>query len=299
MDTAYLQTIIENDYELPHGRTVEEITPELISNLGTTDSDLRESSYMVLSGLIIAGTGVNYSPKRLKEIGLQMARNLTNGIGKQTSDSVFLRTFSILILDKVIAVDGINHYLTKREIRVWLEQGLIYLAAEKDLRGYVPQKGWAHAIAHAGDFFWVITRNRFLNAEDLKRILNAIADKVSEPVAHIYLYQEDERLAQAIISALLRNLLDMDFLRTWLERFVHPPEEILWSKAFTDEAATHARQNTITFLRSLYFQLLLGIQFVHHTYANKTPTVREELLNEIIKALKAIDHWVYARDHEK
>lgn len=296
MDTAFLQTIIKNDYKLPKDHTVAEITPQLISNLGSTNSDLRESSYMVLSGLISAGTGVNYRPEQLKEIGAQMAHNLTHGIGKQISDSVFLRSFSMLILDKVIAVDGINHYLTEPEIRKLLEQGLAYLVAEKDLRGYVPQKGWAHTIAHAADFFWVITRNRFLNAEDLKRILNAIADKVTEPVAHTYLYQEDDRLAQAVISALLRNLLDMAFLNTWLDRFINPPSGIIWSEAFSDEANVNARHNTITFLRSLYFQLLLGIQYVHHTYANKTPTMRDELLSGITSALKVIDHWVYANE---
>ncbi|MEZ4640259.1 MAG: DUF2785 domain-containing protein [Caldilineaceae bacterium] len=170
---------------------------------------------------------------------------------------------------------------------------MVYLAAEKDLRGQVPQKGWAHAIAHAADFFWVITRNRFLDAEDLKRILNAISDKVTEPVAHTYLYQEDDRLAQAVISALLRNLLDMAFLNTWLARFVDPPSGIVWRESFSDETSVSARHNTVTFLRSLYFQLLLGIQYVHPTYTNKVPAMRDELLSEITSTLKAIDHWVY------
>lgn len=296
MDSAFLQIIIENNYKLPKEYTVAEITPQLISNLGSTQSDVRETSYIVLCDLINAGVGANYSPEQLREIGKQMAQNLTYGIGEKETDSVFVRAFSMLVLDKVIAVDGINHYLTKPEIRELLEQGLVYLAAEKDLRGYVPQKGWAHAIAHAADFFWVITRNRFLDSGDLKRILNAIADKVTEPAERTYLYQEDDRLAQAVISALLRNLLDIDFLKTWLERFVNPPSGIVWREAFSYENNNNARYNTITFLRSLYFQLLLGIQYVHHTYANKTPKMRDELLSEITSTLKTIDHWVYANE---
>jgi len=296
MDSAFLQIIIENNYKLPKEYTAAEITPQLISNLGSTQSDVRETSYMVLCDLINAGVGANYSSEQLREIRKQMVQNLTYGIGEKESDSVFVRAFSILVLDKLIALDGINHYLTEPEIRELLEQGLVYLAAEKDLRGYVPQKGWAHAIAHAADFFWVITRNRFLDTEDLKRILNAIADKVTEPVAHTYLYQEDDRLAQAVISALLRNLLDMAFLNTWLDRFINPPSGIVWREAFSDETNINARHNTITFLRSLYFQILLGIQHVHHTYTNKTPTMRDELLSEITSTLKAIDHWVYANE---
>ena len=294
MDNAFLQIIVKNNYKLPKEYTPAEITPQLLSNLGSTQSDVRETSYIILCDLINAGVGVNYSPQQLREIKEQMTQNLTYGIGEKESDSVFVRAFSILVLDKLIAVDGVNHYLTEPEIRDLLEQGLVYLAAEKDLRGHVPQKGWAHAIAHAADFFWVITRNRFLDAKDLKRILNAIADKVSEPVAHVYIYQEDDRLAQVVISALLRNLLDMAFLNIWLDRFINPPSGIVWREAFSDEANVNARHNTIMFLRSLYFQLLLGIQYVHHTYPNKIPTMRDELLSETIRALKAIDHWVYA-----
>lgn len=296
MDVTFLQDIIENDYKLPPGHTVAELTPQLLSNLGSTQSDIRETSYIVLCGLINAGPGANYSPEQLREIGKQMAQNLTYGIGEKESDSVFVRAFSILVLDKVVAVDGINPYLTESEVRDWLEQGLAYFGAEQDLRGYVPGKGWAHSIAHTADFFWVITRNRYLNAEDLKRILHTIADKVTEPVVHTYLYQEDDRLAQAVISALLRDLLDMAFLNTWLECFVHPPDGIVWREAFSDAAYTNARYNTITFLRSLYFQLLLGIQYVHHTYVSKTPRLKDELLPAIIGALKAIDHWVYVQE---
>lgn len=296
MDSDFLQIIIKNNYKLPPEYTVAEITPKLISNLGSTQSDVRETSYMVLCDLINAGIGINYSAEQLREMGKQMAQNLTYGIGEKESDSVFVRAFSILVLDKVIALDGINHYLTEPEIREFLEQGLVYLAAEKDLRGHVPQKGWAHAIAHVADFFWVITRNRFLDTEDLERILNAIADKVTEPVTHTYLYQEDDRLAQAVISALLRNLLDMAFLNRWLDRFINPPGGIIWREAFSDESNIHARHNTMTFLRSLYFQLLLGIQHVHHTYTNKTPIIRDELLSEITNTLKAIDHWVYVNE---
>jgi hypothetical protein len=296
MDSAFLQIIIENNYKLPKEYTVAEITPQLISNLGSTESYVRENSYMIFCDLINAGVGVNYSPEQLREIWKQMAHNLTNGIGETESDSVFVRAFSILVLDKLIALDEVTNYLTEPEIRELLEQGLVYLAEEKDLRGQVPQKGWVHAIAHTGDFFWVITRNRFMDSGDLKRILNAIADKVTEPAERTYLYQEDDRLAQAVISALLRNLLDIDFLKTWLERFVNPPSGIVWREAFSYENNNNARYNTITFLRSLYFQLLLGIQYVHHTYANKTPKMRDELLSEITSTLKTIDHWVYANE---
>lgn len=295
MDSDFLQIIVNNK-KIPQEYSVAELTPWLISNLSSTESYVRENSYMIFCDLINAGVGVNYSPEQLKEIWRQMAQNLTDGIGERETDSVFVRAFSILVLDKLIALDEVTHYLTEPEIRELLEQGLVYLAEEKDLRGQVPQKGWAHAIAHAGDFFWVITRHRFMDTGDLQRILNAIADKVTEPAERPYLYQEDERLAQAVISALLRNLLDMAFLKIWLARFVNLPSGIVWRDAFADEANNNARYNTITFLRSLYFQLLLGIQYVHHTYPNKTPAMKDELLSEITNTLKAIDHWVYAKE---
>jgi hypothetical protein len=227
-----------------------------------------------------------------------MAHNLTVGIGEYGTDSVFLRAFSVLVLDKVIDADNRQPYLDEAQIREWLDQGLAYLKNERDGRGWVPGKGWAHAIAHASDLFWVLTRSRYLGEADLERILKTIADKIIEPIGYAYIYEEDDRLVSAVMSALLRDLLEMPFLTVWLDRLAHPAGQIAWTAVQnlinTDERLAFARHNTITFLRSLYFQLLLGNN-PHPSFTNRAPAVRDALLPHILDALKAMDRWVYAK----
>jgi hypothetical protein len=126
---------------------------------------------------------------------------------------------------------------------------------ERDLRGYVAERGWAHSAAHTADLLWVLGRNRHLEVADLVRLLDAIADKISTPVAHIYLYGEDERLARPVLGILERNLLDAAAWTTWVERLAQPPGRPPWKETYAGPPATAARHNTRSLVRSLYFKL--------------------------------------------
>jgi hypothetical protein len=301
MNVSFLETILENDGAVPACHSVAALTTVVMEQLGSTSMNIRETSYGVLCIWVNKGPGVYYTADELRNIGRQVAKNLKVGIGEQGTDTVFRRAFSVLVLDKVIDVDNRTPYLDGAQVRQWLEQGLDYLKNEQDLRGWVAGKGWAHAIAHASDLFWVLTRSRYLGAADLERILNTIAEKISEPVASAYIYEDDERLVSAVMSALLRDLLDMSFLNAWLDRLVHPAGQSLWREVQTlfdtDEARTFARHNTTTFLRSLYFQLLLGNN-PHPSFTNRSPAVRDALLSSLLNALRAMDRWVYAKEAE-
>ncbi len=305
MDAAFLQTIIENDYTVPEGYSVEELTLQLTASLGSPNSDLRENSLEVLWGWINAG---HYSSDQLRDMGSQMARNMAVGVGESGTDTVFLRAFSVLILATVIFRDeqcaaGIvdeSAFLSEDEVRGWFEQGLIYLEGEKDLRGYVETKGWAHAIAHTSDLFRDLAQSRYLGVLDLERMLNAIADKVIEPVGRVYLYQEDERLAYAVMTALSRDLLDVSFLKQWLDRMVIRSDQRPWHQVFADPAENNARHNARSFLRSLYFQLLVGTKYFRRLPCyESSPGVRDELLPEIAAALKKMDHGRFYREVEE
>jgi hypothetical protein len=298
MDTAFLRAILEHDGAVPEGYSVQGLTPELLELLGSADMGRREASLDILSGWIYRGPGVYYSASVLQDIGRQMAQNLTLGIGEQGTDTVFRRAFSALILGEVISADNRQALLDAAQVHTWLEQGLAYLRSEQDRRGWVPGKGWAHGIAHASDLLSVLSRSRYAGEVELARILEAIGDKVGEPAGQAYIYEEDERLVSAVMSVLLRDVLDIAYLTTWLDRMTQPPGQVPWSKVLglteTDETLAFARFNTVTFLRSLYFQLLLGNN-PHPSFAKRTPAMRDALLPAILAALRVIDRWAYAK----
>src|SRR4051794_21396157 len=105
MDKAFWQAVLDADGAVPAGHTVTELTPELLGYLGSTDPFLRDDvAFEVLAAWIVRDN--LYPPDQLRAIGDVLAHNLTIGLGQQGDDSIFLRSFSALVLDKVIEADN-------------------------------------------------------------------------------------------------------------------------------------------------------------------------------------------------
>jgi hypothetical protein len=283
MDKAFWQAILENNCTVPEGHTVASLTPELLAYLGSTDPELRDDIALSILATWIERAG-GYTNDELRTIGKQMAHNLTLGIGEQGSDAVFLRSFSALVLDCVIEHDNTQPFLEPAEIQSYLEQALDYLTQERDLRGYVAEKGWAHSAAHTADLLGYMARSHALDAGDLERILHAIATKMIAPVEHVYLYKEDERLAYTVMTILRRDLIGLPFLEAWVDQLASADDPTTWYQAASTEAGACARHNAKVFLRSLYFQL---------AWAENPPQVAPELIAKLSAALKTIEQVFY------
>jgi hypothetical protein len=281
MDKEFWQELMKNDYAIPDGHTVDELTAELFSYLDNTDPELRDDiGYIVYANWLNKGL---YSQKTISAHITELLQNLENGIGENGTDSVFPRTFSVLFLSEIVHNDNKNPRLDEATIHTLLEKGLWYLAAEKDVRGRInDEKGWAHSAAHTADLLNVLAKNQYTGKNDLQRILNAIADKMLTTHHYIYCHDEDERLVSAVISALERNLLEMDFLKTWLDRTANPDFLPTWKEMFSNEETCTAHLNTKTFLRSLHFRLLI---------CDSAPGVKTDLLPEVLKAVRAVTAW--------
>lgn len=298
MERAFWQAVLDADGAMPEGHTAAELLPELVGYLGSTDPFLRdEVSFEVLAAWIVRDQ--RYGADELRALGDQLARNMARGLGELGTDSVFLRSFSALVLNKVIEADNWHALLDPADIRRWLDQALAYIVAERDLRGLVPGKGWAHAIAHAADVLWVLAQSRHLAVADLERILWAVAERVIAPGEQIYLYNEDQRLASAVVAALQRELLDLPTIAAWLGLITEPSADG-WSRAFQSAAGAGAYHNTTTFLRSLYLQLLLGIRpppwYPDPRPFERAPALREPTMGMILGALRELDRGFYAKE---
>ncbi|QBD76098.1 DUF2785 domain-containing protein [Ktedonosporobacter rubrisoli] len=280
MDSTFWQLIKEKDFAIPSNYSIEVLTEYLLTALGNPDPAIREGpNHEVLETWIHRGV---YSADALQTMANQMVKNLQVGLGEVGSDAVFLRTFSLLILTEILQEDNERPFLTENELRYFMECGLTYLKEEQDARGYVAGNGWAHAVAHAADLLMVLARNRFLMEVDLERLLQAVADKLIGPTTCAYLYEEDERLAYATLSALRRNLLQQPFLIHWIQQIARP-SGVPWSiTTFYTPEQTFRYSNLKCFLRSLYFQLRLT-----------SPSPQPALLPELEKAIRAMDRGYY------
>jgi hypothetical protein len=283
MQKADWQAIIDNGYEVPADRTAQSFLPDLLSALGSTDPELRDTfAYPILEHWVHEQ---RYSPDDMRAMVARLAENLMTGLGEEATDSVFLRAFSILMLAEIVHEDNLRPFLSEAEVRQLLELGLAYQTAERDVRGWVPEKGWAHTVAHTADLLWVLVRNRYVGSHDLERVLDAIATKVLISSAP-FLCDEDERLAQPVVAALRRELVDSAFVAAWLSRLTEPPDRASWGDAFLVGQDLATRLNVKQFLRSVYFQLTLPAS---------PPSGLSAVLPALVVSLRMLSQW-YIRE---
>src|SRR5512143_217046 len=237
MDKDFWTSIANNDYQIPEGHALENLTDILFSFLGSTDPELRDDIGDVMYANWLK-QGIN-SKETIKSHIDKLLSNLDKGIGETESDTVFLRTFSILLLAEIVHNDNKKPTLEKEQIQEILAKGLWYLDAEKDPRGYIPVKGWAHALAHTADLLLVLARNRYIDGSDLWRMLVTISNKIVHSTRYIYIHGEDERLANTVIEILRRDLVSLNQLEIWTRSFKEPDGGD-WKGAYVDEERSQA-----------------------------------------------------------
>jgi hypothetical protein len=276
MDKQFWLDIPSADFAVPRGHSVAELTPELFDLLGSPDAELRdEVAYYTLSAWIERG---HYSPEALRAMAERMAANLRVGIGERESDSALLRSFSVLVLSEVLAYDGRLSFLDDAEARSLLDNVLVYLAAEQDLRGYDPRLGWVHACAHTADALAQFAQHRSVTVEQLLRILEGIGAKMKAPTDHVYLDGEDERMVTAVLALMRRGLVPVPALGAWADGVAKPAHRD-WTTAFVDPRENIARHNARGFLRSLYLRLAVGPD---------RPSTADALLPRLVSTLRAL-----------
>lgn len=255
MEKQFWFDIRDNDYKIPEGYALNALTEELFSYIDSVDPELRDSiAYETFANWLDKD---QYTLEQIRPYIPRLAINLQNGIGERGTDSIFSRAFSILFLAEIIYHDNQDPFLEKDDVQSILAKGLAYLKEERDPRGYIPEKGWAHALAHTADLLFVLSSNRFIARAELEQMLHAIAEKLTEPIDWVYAFGEDDRLVQAILGAVQRKLLDEFFYKEWLKGFLFAEgRRRAWKGSFANQEIHNAYFNSRNFLRSLQLKII-------------------------------------------
>ncbi len=169
-------------------------------------------------------------------------------LGEKGNDAVFTRSFSMLLLPLLLIAHRKRPYLTQPEIVSLKETVIRYLEQEQDVRGYIAEKGWAHAVAHAADALDDLALCEELRADDLRDILAAIRHKIGTD-DYTFVHEEDERMVTAVASLLSRQVLSEAEINDWIRSFVPFVAEV------ETGPASSCYLNVKNFLRSLYLRL--------------------------------------------
>jgi hypothetical protein len=229
----------------------------------------------------------------LAGLGDGLAYGLRDGLGDGGDRSALRRSYSALTLTAVVARDNLIHSLSPTVVLTWADHAVAWLLGEQDLRGWVPELGWVHAITHGADLLGVLSASRHLGTDELTVLLEVIAERLLKPAEQRFTGHEDERLAFATMSLLHRDLVPTEALETWLDRLARPSDDV----DVTSAPGPAHRANIISYLKALHLQLLLGVrgtpaQDVSSSPAS-APAVRTDLLIALQNALRSGSPWLY------
>lgn len=263
MSGSYWEDVRATGLSVPSDRPLDELTTELTRMLGDPDPDIRDAiAYPTLSTWIARGVYDDLLPG----LGDGMAAGLVVGLGEAGTDSVFRRSFSALVLRECIARDNDRPLVPGGKVLEWGDRVATWMLRERDLRGFVPGKGWAYAIAHGADALATLAASPHMATPELTVILDVVADRVLAKVVAPYGQGEPDRLARATIAVLRRDLVPLTVVEPWVARI----------GASTAVPAPDAG-NAEAFLRALYLQLALG---------PNPPEVRADLLLTLVDVLR-------------
>src|SRR5947209_17714979 len=165
-DKAFLRSIASNSYQLAGDLDHFVFLKALLQNFASTDAQLRdELTYMILAHAIIDEESSDVLTTSQREDLLLTcvdSDHLFYGIGESGSDSVFMRSFSLLIVAALLFADAKRRQLSEGVTRQGQVALMSYEREERDWRGYVHGKCWGHAAAQRSDALDECAQNRYI-----------------------------------------------------------------------------------------------------------------------------------------
>lgn len=241
--------IKNNNYLLENKEDYYPIGLEMMDNIGSLDSELRDKLiYTTLYYWISESRFTVEQLKHLLDISLDSS-HLFYKLGDEDKDAVFKRTFSVLIVALVINEHRKENFLSEKVLYEVKDKIVEYMFNERDVRGYDEVKGWAHSAAHTADALDELVQCTCFNKNDLIDILNSIKAKVCIGY-YVYVDEESERMVTAVEKAFNRKILSNSEITEWLQEFTMENPKDYRIDNF------HLKINIKEFLRSLYFRLL-------------------------------------------
>jgi hypothetical protein len=270
MSSTFWEQVKANGLKVPDDRPLAELTSELTAMLGDPDPAVRDGiAYPTLATWVAEGV----YDELLEGLADGIATGLTIGLGDEATDTVFRRSFSVLVLADCIERDNREHLVPPTAMVSWGDRVASWFVRERDLRGWVPGKGWAHAAAHGADALAALAASEAMGRMELTVLLDVVADRLLLPTGHFLTHGETDRLARATMRILRRDLVGLDVLEPWLARLAQNARPHGLGEADPFLVAG----NVQSYLRSLHLQLAL---------APHPPATRADLLLTVMDRLR-------------
>jgi Protein of unknown function (DUF2785) len=288
----FWQQVLDDDGRVPSDRPLDDLTHELFEMLGDPDPQVRDG---VACRLLTHWLREGVYDHLLSGLGDGAVVGLRSGLGREGDDSVFRRSNSARVLGDVVGRVNTTGTVAQAQLLTWGDRAMTWFTRERDLRGLVPGKGPARAVAHGADLLGQLARSFHFGVHELTVLLDVVGDRLLLPTQHRLQHREDERLAYAVMTVLHRDLVPLSVTEPWLARLgaaLEPPgDDAEWPGP--------AAFNTQLFLRALHLQLLIGVQGRgmpgDQTLFGTPPSDRADLILSVLEQLRVSSPGLYAK----
>ncbi|MNO23529.1 hypothetical protein D3C76_133320 [compost metagenome] len=243
-----LQRIAAEQYRLREGEEVQDYIRLMLENIGDPQPELRdELIYPAFNEWILEQRRFSSNELRAILTVLLDERHLFHGIGSQGDETVFTRTFTILVIGLIIQRHREQPFLDAGWFLQLKTALLRYYTEEKDLRGYVEKNGWAHSAAHGADAMDELVQCPESGEPVQLEVLEAVRGMLQNGV-YIFREEEDERMATIVDTMIQRNLLARERIAEWIRRLAACGSQPRSNSQYIN------RINSKNFVRALYFR---------------------------------------------
>lgn len=209
----------------------------MLNNIGSLDSDIRDR-------VIYSGFYELIFIKGLSDIQLQTLLDsilsddlLLKGIEEVHGDDVFTRSFVSLLICLLMGRHYQTAFISEKQESQVINLGLRYMESEKDNRGFVEGKGWAHAFAHGADLLGTFAESKLFTSLEAEQVLHIIENSLIN--IDNFLYGEEGRFAQTTFQLLKHKKLDEKSLIEWINKVGDLIlEKDIYNKCWTDYLIT-------------------------------------------------------------
>lgn len=186
--------------------------------LGHPDATLRDELVYVSLYHLLRGGDFSVEQCRLLLSTITDDRHLFYRFGASGDDSVLTRSFSVQQLPPLLTRHRSEPYFEAHELHQIARHVTKYMLGEQDLRGYDPELGWIHAVAHSADAASGVLRCQDAERETVLLLMTTLR-RAAAIERSAYCHGEDERLALAATIGLAHPSLSVTDRTEWLNVF--------------------------------------------------------------------------------
>ncbi|MEZ4362847.1 MAG: DUF2785 domain-containing protein [Kofleriaceae bacterium] len=235
----------------PAGKRAEDYLEPAIATLGAIDPEVRDGiGYELFARWLTKEPTLDVAA--IDALRARLVAQL-GPIPAGEEDSVLRRSFSALVLSVVAAHELQAKRWSAAELDAQVAAAASYAAHEVDLRGYLGERGWAHAAAHTADWIKMLGRHPSLKPAQAQRLLDAVADVIVRRHGYLLHHGEEDRLVAALRSLIDRGALTDAMLDAFLAKLIKPIDAG-WPTPF-DPALFAAQRNARAVLYALFTSL--------------------------------------------